>query len=74
MLLLIPGCVNFIDRNSFRVLIYWCTDSWWEAVFPWAGTIQVWIIGLLWSHARGRWQKGSVTYIPVFWKKTVYLF
>jgi len=46
-------------------LIHSCTDSNWEAEFPWAGTIQVWIIGLLSPHSGWRWQKGSVTYISV---------
>jgi len=39
--------------------MYWCTDSNWEAVFPWAGTIKVWIIGLYRSHTWWRWQKGN---------------
>jgi len=48
----------YLRNKSF---IVWLADWKSQAVFPRAGPVKVWVIGLFQSHTKWRWQKGSLS-------------
>jgi len=61
-------------KKSHNFIMLTCTTDWKsQIVFPRNGDAEVWIVGKYLSHARWRWQKGSLSYMFCCYSRTTFI-